>query len=128
MNNTSIIFAPISIGELFDKLTILQIKIKKIEGIKLNNIKNEIIQLEEVIKNNNLEIDKQILSELKKINNSLWEIEDQIRMKDSKNQFDQEFINLAKSVYKKNDKRASLKKEINLKYGSQIIEEKSYKG
>ena len=128
MNNTSIIFAPISIGELFDKLTILQIKIKKIEGIKLNNIKNEIIQLEEVIKNNNLEIDNQILSDLRKINNSLWEIEDQIRMKDSKNQFDQEFINLAKSVYKKNDKRASLKKEINLKYDSLIIEEKSYKG
>ena len=101
MNNTSIIFAPISIGELFDKLTILQIKMKKIEGIKLNNIKNEIIQLEEVIKNNNLEIDNQILSDLRKINNSLWEIEDQIRMKDSKNQFDQEFINLAKSVYKK---------------------------
>ena len=57
----------------------------------------------------------------------MWEIEDKIRIKDSKNEFDQEFIDLAKSVYKENDKRATLKKEINLKYGSFLIEEKSYK-
>ncbi len=122
------IFAPISIGELFDKLSILQIKRERIEGIKLNNIKNEIIELEEVIKNNNLEIDKKFFSDLKKINFCLWEIEDKIRIKDSKNEFDQEFIALAKSVYKENDKRATLKKEINLKYGSFLIEEKTYKG
>ena len=128
MNKPSIIFAPISIGELFDKLTILQIKRKKIEGIKLNNIENEIIELEGVIKKNNLEIDNKIFSELKKINFGLWEIEDKIRLKDSKNEFDDEFIDLAKSVYKENDKRATLKKEINLKYGSFLIEEKSYKG
>ena len=128
MNNPSIIFAPISIGELFDKLTILQIKRERIEGIQLNNIKNEIIELEGVIKNNNLEIDNKIFSDLKKINFGLWEIEDKIRIKDSKNEFDQEFIDLAKSVYKENDKRATLKKEINLKYGSFLIEEKSYKG
>ena len=128
MNNPSIIFAPISIGELFDKLTILQIKRERIEGIQLNNIKNEIIELEGVIKNNNLEIDNKIFSDLKKINFGLWEIEDKIRIKDSKNEFDQEFIDLAKSVYKENDKRATLKKEINLKHGSFLIEEKSYKG
>ena len=128
MNKPFVIFAPISIGELFDKLTILQIKRKKIEGIKLNNIENEIIELEGVIKKNNLEIDNKIFSELKKINLCLWEIEDKIRLKDSKNEFDEEFIDLAKSVYKENDKRATLKKEINLKYGSFLIEEKSYKG
>ena len=128
MNKPFVIFAPISIGELFDKLTILQIKRKKIEGIKLNNIENEIIELEGVIKKNNLEIDNKIFSELKKINFCLWEIEDKIRLKDSKNEFDEEFIDLAKSVYKENDKRATLKKEINLKYGSFLIEEKSYKG
>ena len=128
MNNPSIIFAPISIGELFDKLTILRIKRKKIEGIQLSNIKKEIIQIEEVINNNNLDIDNEIFSDLEKINISLWEIEDKIRIKDSKNEFDQEFIDLAKSVYKENDKRAILKKEINLKYGSFLIEEKSYKG
>ena len=128
MNKPFVIFAPISIGEFFDKLTILQIKRKKIEGIKLNNIENEIIELEGVIKKNNLEIDNKIFSELKKINFGLWEIEDKIRLKDSKNEFDDEFIDLAKSVYKENDKRATLKKEINLKYGSFLIEEKSYKG
>ena len=128
MNKPFVIFAPISIGELFDKLTILQIKRKKIEGFKLNNIENEIIELEGVIKKNNLEIDNKIFSELKKINFGLWEIEDKIRLKDSKNEFDDEFIDLAKSVYKENDKRATLKKEINLKYGSFLIEEKSYKG
>ena len=126
MNKSSIIFAPISIGELFDKLAILQIKLLKIDGIQLNNVKNEIIELEGVIKNNNLEIDNKIFSDLKKINFGLWEIEDKIRIKDSKNEFDQEFIDLAKSVYKENDKRATLKKEINLKYGSFLIEEKSY--
>jgi hypothetical protein len=126
MNKSIVIFAPISIGELFDKLTILQIKRKKIQGIKLNNIENEIIELEGVIKKNNLEIDNNFFSELKKINFGLWEIEDKIRLKDSKNEFDEEFIDLAKSVYKENDKRASLKKEINLKYGSFLIEEKSY--
>jgi hypothetical protein len=127
MNKPSTIYAPISIGELFDKLTILQIKSERIEGIQLNNIKNEIMELEGVIKNQNLEIDNKIFSNLKKINVSLWEIEDKIRIKDSKNEFDQEFINLAKSVYKENDKRARLKKDINLKYGSFLIEEKSYK-
>ena len=128
MNSPSLIFAPISIGELFDKLTILQIKRKKIEGIQLNNIKKEIIELEEIIKKNNLGIDNKIFSDLEKINFRLWEIEDKIRIKDSKNEFDQEFIDLAKSVYKENDKRATLKKEINLKYRSFLIEEKSYKG
>ena len=128
MNDSSIIFAPISIGELFDKITILQIKKDRIKSTKLNNINKELDYLEGVIKNNDLEIETRILSNLKEINTSLWEIEDKIRIKDSKNEFDQEFINLAKSVYKENDKRAALKKEINLKYGSMLIEEKSYKG
>ena len=127
MHNPSIIFAPISIGELFDKLTILQIKKDKIEGIKLDNIKKEIIELEKVIEKNNLKIDNQMVFKLKKINNRLWQIEDKIRIKDSKNEFDQKFIELAISVYKENDKRAALKKEINLKYGSLLVEEKSYK-
>ena len=83
--------------------------------------------MEEVVKNNNLKIEKNIFTQLKKINTNLWEIEDEIRIKESKNEFDQEFIDLARSDYKENDKRASLKKEINLNYGSLLIEEKSYK-
>ncbi len=127
MNKSSIIYAPISIGELFDKYTILKIKKSKIEGKKLNNILNEIEILEKIIKSNDLLIENHLLLQLHKINSNLWEIEDKIRAKDSKDEFDQEFIDLAKSVYRENDKRSSLKKEINIKYGSLIIEEKSYK-
>ena len=127
MNDSSIILVPISIGELFDKITILQIKKNRIKGNKLNNVNKELNHLEEVVKNNNLKIEKNIFTKLKKINTNLWEIEDEIRIKESKNEFDQEFIDLARSVYKENDKRASLKKEINLNYGSLLIEEKSYK-
>ena len=127
MNDSSIILVPISIGELFDKITILQIKKNRIKGNKLNNVNKELNHLEEVVKNNNLKIEKNIFTQLKKINTNLWEIEDEIRIKESKNEFDKEFIDLARSVYKENDKRASLKKEINLNYGSLLVEEKSYK-
>ena len=122
------IFAPVSIGELFDKITILQIKKNRIKGSKLNHINNELSHLEDVVNNNNLKIDNLILSNLKKVNINLWDIEDKIRIKEMKNEFDQEFIDLARSIYKENDKRAALKKEINLKYGSIFVEEKSYKG
>ena len=127
MNDFSIILVPISIGELFDKITILQIKKNRIKGNKLDNVNKELNHLEEVVKNNNLKIEKKFFTQLKKINTNLWEIEDEIRIKESKNEFDQEFIDLARSVYKENDKRASLKKEINLNYGSLFVEEKSYK-
>ena len=122
------LFAPISIGELFDKITILQIKKEKLKGIKYNNINKELNHLNEVVEINNLIIDSQLISDLKAININLWDIEDKIRIKEKKNEFDQEFINLARSVYKENDQRASIKKEINLKYGSIFVEEKSYKG
>ena len=87
----------------------------------------ELVYLEKVVENNQLCIDPIKISNLKKINSNLWDIEDKIRIKESKNEFDNEFINLARSVYKENDKRAFLKKEINLKYCSSFIEEKSYK-
>ena len=127
MNDSSIILVPISIGELFDKITILQIKKNRIKGNKLDNVKKELNHLEEVVKNNNIKIEKKFFTHLKKINTNLWEIEDKIRLKESRNEFDQEFIDLARSVYMENDKRASLKKEINLNYGSLFVEEKSYK-
>ena len=126
MNNSAMIFAPISLGELFDKITILQIKKDKFKGKKLDNINKELEFLQRVVKNGNLRVDPKLVDLLKKINTNLWNIEDQIRIKESKNDFDQEFIDLARSVYKENDKRASLKKEINLKYGSVLVEEKSY--
>lgn len=79
-----------------------------------------------VLNHENIVIDMEIVSYLKEINNSLWEIEDRIRIKERKQQFDEEFIQLARSVYKENDKRASIKKEINCKYNSKFVEEKSY--
>ena len=119
----------VSVGEVFDKITILQIKKDKIKARnKLININKELNEIETVVeehKNN-----KDILSfikTLKNINLKLWEIEDKIRVKESLKEFDEDFIQLARSVYIVNDKRAEIKKEINLKTNSNLIEEKSYK-
>ena len=123
MKNISI---PISIGELIDKITILEIKKNQIQGSKLINIKKELSQLEIALKNSQILIDQELLKKLKKINSELWSIEDKIRLKEKDKDFSDEFIELARSVYIKNDERAFIKKQINLKYASNIIEEKSY--
>ena len=119
--------APISIGELVDKITILQIKKEYMSGDKFKNVSNELETLELLIEKNCLKIDGCFFDKLKEVNSRLWNIEDYIRLKESKKEFDNDFINLARSVYQQNDKRALLKKEINHKYNSNIIEEKSYK-
>ena len=121
------ILAPISIGELIDKITILEIKQIYMTGIKLKNINKEMKLLKNILQDKNLEINIDLIKNLKKINKKLWEIEDNIRIKESKQEFDEEFIKLARSVYIENDKRASIKKEINQKYNSDLVEEKSYK-
>ena len=121
------ILAPISIGELIDKITILEIKQIYMTGIKLKNINKEMKLLKNILQDKNLEINIDLIKNLKKINKKLWEIEDNIRIKESKQEFDEEFVKLARSVYIENDKRASIKKEINQKYNSDLVEEKSYK-
>ena len=123
----STILAPISIGELIDKITILEIKKLYMSGIKLKNINKEMKLLKNILQDKNLEINIDLIKNLKNINKKLWEIEDNIRIKESKQEFDEEFIKLARSVYIENDKRASIKKEINQKYNSDLVEEKSYK-
>ena len=123
----STILAPISIGELIDKITILEIKQIYMTGIKLKNINKEMKLLKNILQEQNLEINIDLIKNLKKINKKLWEIEDNIRIKESNQEFDEEFIKLARSVYIENDKRASIKKEINQKYNSDLVEEKSYK-
>ena len=123
----STILAPISIGELIDKITILEIKQIYMTGIKLKNINKEMKLLKKILQDKNLEINIDLIKNLKNINKKLWEIEDNIRIKESKQEFDEEFIKLARSVYIENDKRASIKKEINQKYNSDLVEEKSYK-
>ena len=121
------ILAPISIGELIDKITILEIKQINMTGIKLKNINKEMKLLKNILQDKNLEINIDLIKNLKKINKKLWEIEDNIRIKERNQEFDEEFIKLARSVYIENDKRASIKKEINQKYNSNLVEEKSYK-
>ena len=123
----STILAPISIGELIDKITILEIKQIYMTGIKLKNINKEMKLLKNILQDKNIEINIDLIKNLKKINKKLWEIEDNIRIKESNQEFDEEFIKLARSVYIENDKRASIKKEINQKYNSDLVEEKSYK-
>ena len=120
------IFAPVSIGELIDKITILEIKKVHMSGEKLSNVYKELELLKHILQDKSLEINIDLVNHLKEVNNNLWEIEDRIRIKESEQEFDREFIKLARSVYKENDRRAYLKKEINQKYNSELIEEKSY--
>ena len=118
----------ISHGEIVDKLTILQIKKTNIiDPIKLDNIVKEYDYLLSVVENDlRISIESPEYLELLSINNELWVIEDDIRDKERDKVFDNEFIELARSVYTTNDKRAEIKKKINLKYGSLFVEEKSY--
>jgi hypothetical protein len=118
----------VSHGEIVDKLTILQIKKENItDPIKLENIIKEHDYLFLVVEN---DLGISTLSpeylELLSVNKKLWIIEDDIRDKERQKKFDFDFINLARSVYYTNDVRAKIKKEINLKYSSGFIEEKSY--
>jgi hypothetical protein len=118
----------VSHGEIVDKLTILQIKKENItDNEKLVNINKEYDYLFTVVEND-LGISTESLDYLKllSVNKELWVIEDNIRNKERQKEFDEEFIKLARDVYYTNDVRAKIKKEINLKYGSGFVEEKSY--
>ena len=95
-------------------------------GTKLKNVEKELRSLKSVLAKENLEIDDDLVSSLKEINNNLWETEDRIRIKERNQEFENEFIQLARSVYQQNDLRASIKKDINYKYNSDFFEEKSY--
>lgn len=116
--------APISLGELYDKITILEIKLDRIsDPAKRENVMNELKALSSFEKT---PISKEIYDQLKTDNEKLWEIEDKIREKERKKEFDDEFIQLARSVYFTNDQRSETKKLINVLYGSELVEEKSY--
>ena len=120
---------PISWGELFDKITILQIKLENLQGKNaLKNVKIEYDELFKIYNNNFLDDEnaKRLLADLKTINKTLWNIEDDIRDKERHKIFDEEFIELARSVYITNDERSRIKRNINENFGSQLIEEKSY--
>ncbi|MES2858524.1 MAG: DUF6165 family protein [Pseudomonadota bacterium] len=123
------ILVPVSFGELLDKIAILQIKSERMgDEAKLANVRKELSALEtmwlahpaaggDIVR---------LRADLKAVNERLWEIEDDIRVKEKAQAFDGEFIRLARAVYFENDTRARLKKEINLALGSSYVEEKSY--
>jgi len=119
----------VSVGEFLDKITILEIKSERIsDPDKLANVNREL----EILRKtwaasplNRLDIGDRI-ARLKRVNEALWEIEDNIRRKEAENRFDEEFIELARSVYHRNDERAAVKKEINTLLDSGLVEEKSY--
>jgi hypothetical protein len=118
----------ISDGELLDKISILQIKLERIsDENKLNNIRTEYQALTEI--GAKLLEDEQVsalYNKVKEVNETLWDLEDDIRMKEKAKTFDEEFIRLAREIYRTNDRRAEAKKEINLLTGSLFVEEKSY--
>lgn len=116
----------ISVGELWDKYTILLIKRERIkENVKLKYIELELSLLEKKMKKY-LDSENTFLIDLKCVNETLWDIEDNIRLKESSKEFDDEFIELARNIYKTNDKRIKIKKKINDHFNSKIQEVKSY--
>lgn len=124
-----IIHVPVSPGEVLDKITILEIKSERIsDADKLVNVKRELELLQASWKQSVEQDDtvRAIHAKLKSINEDLWGIEDDIRDKERAREFDQVFIDLARSVYVTNDQRADAKKELNVYLGSEIVEEKSY--
>ncbi|MGN6739529.1 DUF6165 family protein [Dyella sp.] len=125
----SLIQTPVSFGELIDKITILEIKSQQIrDQAKLANVRTELDLLSATwaahpASHTDIADER---ARLLAVNQALWDIEDHIRLKEKAQAFDAEFIELARSVYFRNDERAAVKREINLKLGSQLVEEKSY--
>ena len=125
-----LLHVPLSIGEVLDKVTILEIKSERIDdAAKLKNINNELAQLRALLTDavfDEASI-KSLVDELKQINETLWDIEDNIRDQEMAGTFGDRFIELARAVYVTNDERAMIKKKLNEATGSTLVEEKSYK-
>jgi len=124
------VLVPVSLGELYDKFIILKIKENKIKDPnKLENIKKEIDYLIPIVQKYPIDetyFYNDLYNNLYKINSLIWDIEDKIRLKEKNKEFDEEFIELARSVYLNNDERSNIKRKINKIMGSTLIEEKSY--
>ena len=124
------ILVPVPPGELLDKITILRIKVVRLQdAAKLANVKLELSLLEQIWRecgatDHDLALDERALQN---VNERLWDIEDRIRDKEAHQTFDRDFIELARAVYVCNDERAAIKKHINLELGSRLVEEKSYR-
>ncbi|MBW0149356.1 DUF6165 family protein [Marinobacter arenosus] len=124
-----VIKVPVSFGEVLDKITILEIKSERIKDeAKVRNVRLELDELsatwDEAVKDQDAIAD--LRKQLKAVNEALWEIEDDIRDQEAEQDFGPRFIELARAVYVTNDKRAAIKKDVNLALGSRFVEEKSY--
>jgi hypothetical protein len=124
-----LIRVPVSVGELLDKVSILRIKTHRIaDPAKLANVRRELEALDREVAS--LDVDPDLvegfLSELQAVNSDLWEIEDDIRACEARQDFGEEFIRLARAVYRRNDVRAKIKRRANEATGSELTEEKSY--
>jgi len=125
-----LLHVPLSVGEVLDKVTILEIKSERIDDpVKLKNINNELSQLRALLTDAVFDKTsiKSLVDELKQVNQTLWDIEDNIRDQEMEGTFGDRFIELARAVYVTNDKRAMIKKKLNEATGSTLVEEKSYK-
>jgi predicted nucleic acid-binding Zn-ribbon protein len=119
----------VSLGEFLDKLTILEIKSERIQDpAKLANVRRQLDRLREAWRASNHETGSVsgALQDLKRVNEELWDIENRIRAKESEGAFDEEFIELARAVYRTNDRRAAISQELNRVLGSELMDEKSY--
>ncbi|MBO9664159.1 DUF6165 family protein [Dokdonella sp.] len=125
----STISVPVSYGELIDKITILEIKAERIgDAAKRANVRTELDLLDatwsaDAASHTDIGAER---AQLRAVNEALWDIEDRIRVKEKAKAFDAEFVELARSVYVTNDERAAIKRAINDKLGSTLVEEKSY--
>lgn len=119
---------PVAVGELFDKITILEIKQERIKDVeKLKHVETELQMLRNIVNENSISLPNDLYLEIKTVNEKLWDTEDLIRDKEESESFDAEFINLARADAIYNDKRFLVKKKINEFCGSKIVEQKSYK-
>jgi len=123
------LLVPVSPGELLDKITILRIKVARMQdAAKLANVRLELALLEDTWRASGADKDvSQDEHALQAVNERLWDIEDRLREKEARQTFDRDFIELARAVYVTNDERAAIKKRINEQLGSRLLEEKSYK-
>ncbi len=124
------VVAPVSVGELFDKITILEIKVERFTNeTQRANVALELKLLNQTVAQHKLLTPsiETLKQELLEVNKKLWDIEDAIRAKEAQKAFDSEFIEISRSVYFTNDERCQVKRKINIEAGSQLIEEKQYR-
>ncbi|MFM7315055.1 MAG: DUF6165 family protein [Cyanobium sp.] len=118
---------PVSVGELIDKITILELKRACLQGAALEHVLRELSALEGVLATASLQPEPELLQQLRQVNAELWRIEDDIREQERLQEFGERFVALARSVYRTNDRRAALKRALNDHHGSALIEEKAYR-